>query len=80
MKNSASKLKQDNATDMILVLVKKDNRQGTLEGLNSLSYTPIKDQSIPYSSTGMLGSVMGAGKGPDWHSVLYYWLIPNRYV
>ena len=37
---SASKIKQDNATDMILV--KKDNRQGKLEGSRSLSYTPIK--------------------------------------
>ena len=40
MNESASKIKQDNAIDMILV--KKDNRQGNLEGLSSLSYTPIK--------------------------------------
>ena len=37
---SASKIKQDNAAEMILV--KRDNRQGNLRGLSSLSYTPIK--------------------------------------
>ena len=36
---SASKIEQDNATYMILVT--KDNRQGNLEGLSSLSYTSI---------------------------------------
>ena len=36
---SASKIKQDNTTQMILV--ENDNRQGSLEGLG-LSYTPIK--------------------------------------
>ena len=41
MKDSASKLKHDNATDM-MILVKKDNRQGNLEGLGNLSYTQIK--------------------------------------
>ena len=37
---STSKIKQDNAAEMILV--KRDNRQGNLRGLSSLSYTPIK--------------------------------------
>ena len=37
---SASKIKQDNAAEMILV--KRDNRQGNFEGMSSLSYTPIK--------------------------------------
>ena len=37
------------------------------------------NQSILYSSTGMIsGSVTGSGNVPDWHLVLYYWLIPNR--
>ena len=36
---AASKVKQDNTTEMILV--KNDNRQGDLVGLSSLSYTPI---------------------------------------
>ena len=40
VKESASKIKQDNTTQMILV--KNDNRQGRLEGLSCLSYTPIK--------------------------------------
>ena len=37
---SASKIKQDNVAEMILV--KRDNGQGNLRGLSSLSYTPIK--------------------------------------
>ena len=36
----ASKIEQDNATQIILV--KNDSRQGNLEGLGSLSYTPSK--------------------------------------
>ena len=39
-KDAARKLKQDNAA--VMILVKKDNRRGNLEGLSSLSYTPIK--------------------------------------
>ena len=31
-----------------------------------------------YSNTGVSGSVMGFGSGRQ--SVLYYWLIPNRYT
>ena len=38
------------------------------------------NQSIPYSSTGVSGSVTGRGEGPDWHSILYKCLIPNRNV
>ena len=41
VKESASKVKQDNTTQMILV---KDDWQGRLEGLG-LSYTPIKAYS-----------------------------------
>ena len=40
MKKSASKIKEDNTTQM--TLAKYDNRQGNLEGWSSLSYTPIK--------------------------------------
>ena len=40
VKESAGKIKQDNTTQMILA--KNDNRQGNLEGLSILSYTPIK--------------------------------------
>ena len=41
VKESASKVKQDNTTQMILV--KNDNnRQGSLEELSILSYTPIE--------------------------------------
>ena len=36
------------------------------------------NQSILYSSTEMSGLVTGGGKGPDRHSILCYWLIPNR--
>ena len=39
----ASKLKQDNATEMILILVKKDNRQGNLEGWSSLAVLGCRD-------------------------------------
>ena len=63
-----------------MILVKKDNRQGNLEELSSLSVV-YTNQSIPYySSTRMLGSgsVTGGGKGLCWHLVLYYWLIPNH--
>ena len=38
------------------------------------------NQSIPYSSTGVSGSVTGRGEGPDRHSILYECLIPNRNV
>ena len=41
VKDSASKLKQDNAI-IDMILLKKDNRHGNLEGLSSLLYTPIK--------------------------------------
>ena len=40
VKESAIKIKQDNTTQIILV--KNNNRQGNLEGLSILSYTPIK--------------------------------------
>ena len=40
VKESASKIKQDNTKQMILL--KNGNRQDSLEGLSSLSYTPIK--------------------------------------
>jgi hypothetical protein len=75
VKESASKIKHDNTTHVILV--NRDKRQGNFGGLSSLSCTPI-NQSIPYSSTGMSGSVLGRGKGLGWHSVLHYWLIQNR--
>ena len=72
---SASKIEQDNTAYMILVT--KDNRQGSLEGLSSLclSYTPIKAYC---TAVRMSGLVTGGGRGSFWHSVLYYWLIPNR--
>ena len=73
---SASKIKQDNAAEMILV--KRDNRQGNLRGLSSLSYTPIKAYCT--AGTGVFAGSMTGGKGPDRHSVLYYWLIPDRNV
>ena len=37
---SASKIEQDNTTQMILG--NRDDKQGNLEGLSILSYTPIK--------------------------------------
>ena len=38
------------------------------------------NQSIPYGSTGLSGSVTGRGEGRDRHSILYECLIPNRNV
>ena len=77
MKDSASKLKQDNAADIILG--KKDNKQGNLEGLSSLLYTPIK-----VYRTAVLGCRdrlrVGTKGWIGMHSVLYYWLILNRNV
>ena len=34
------------------------------------------NQSIPYHSTGVSGSITGVGS--DRQFILYYWLIPNR--
>ena len=40
VKKSVSKIKEDNTTQIILA--KNNNRRGGLEGLSSLSYTPVK--------------------------------------
>ena len=70
MNKLASKIKQDNTTQM--VLVNRDNRQDNFGGLSSLLSTPIKANCIASSTGVFTGSVTGIDKGLDWYSVLYY--------
>ena len=77
VKESARKIKQDNTTQ-IMILVNRDNKQSNIFWRIE-QFVVHTNQRILDISTGMFsGLLSGIGNGPDRHLVLYYWLVPNR--